>query len=37
MTQQLFKQMKRNYNIPTVEELEKAAENTAGASSVEEV
>ena len=37
MTQQLFEQMKRNYNIPTVEELEKAAENTAGASSVEEV
>lgn len=26
MTQQLFEQMKRNYNIPTVQEVEKAAE-----------
>lgn len=37
MTQQLFEQMKRNYNIPTVEEVEKAAEGTAGSASVEEV
>ena len=37
MTKQLFEQMKRNYNIPTVEEVEKAAENTAGSSFVEEV
>jgi len=36
MTQQLFEQMKRNYNIPTVEEVEKAAEGTVGAN-VEEV
>ena len=37
MTQQLFEQMKRNYNIPTVEEVEKVAEGTAGSASVEEV
>ena len=37
MTQQLFEQMKRNYNIPTVEEVEKAAEGIAGSASVEEV
>lgn len=37
MTQQLFEQMKRNYNIPTVEEAEKAAEGAAGANDVEEV
>lgn len=37
MTQQLFEQMKRNYNIPTVEEVEKAAENTAGATVVDQV
>ena len=37
MTQQLFEQMKRNYNIPTVEEVAKAAEGTAGSNTVEEV
>ena len=37
MTQQLFEQMKRNYNIPTVEEVEKASENMAGAASAEEL
>ena len=37
MTQQLFEQMKRNYNIPSVEEVEKAAEGIAGSASVEEV
>lgn len=37
MTQQLFEQMKRNYNIPTVEEVEKASENMAGAASTEEL
>lgn len=37
MTQQLFEQMKRNYNIPTVEEVEKAAENVAGTNAVEEI
>ncbi len=37
MTQQLFEQMKRNYNIPTVKEVEKAAEGVAGGASVEEV
>lgn len=37
MTQQLFEQMKRNYNIPTVKDMEKAAESTANSSSVEEV
>ena len=36
MTQQLFEQMKRNYNIPTVAEVEKAAEGTVGAN-VEQV
>ncbi len=37
MTQQLFEQMKRNYNIPTVEEVEKASENMAGSASTETV
>ena len=37
MTQQLFEQMKRNYNIPTVEEVEKAAEGTAGSTEIENV
>lgn len=29
LTQQLFEQMKRNYNIPTAPEMEKAAESVA--------
>ena len=35
MTQQLFEQMKRNYNIPTVEE--NATEEETGTDSVENV
>ena len=35
MTQQLFEQMKRNYNIPTVEETENTAADTAPVSEVE--
>jgi flagellar protein FlgJ len=38
MTQQLFEQMKRNYNIPTVEELEnEVVESTEGTSPVENI
>ena len=38
MTQQLFEQMKRNYNIPTVEEKEAAVEeNTSSTDAVKEV
>jgi len=41
MTQQLFEQMKRNYNIPTVEEIteeeDSAADETTETSSVEDV
>ena len=37
MTQQLFEQMKRNYNIPTVKEVEKASENMVGSASAEAV
>ena len=38
MTQQLFEQMKRNYNIPTVEEVEaEKVQETVGASPTQEV
>ena len=38
MTQQLFEQMKRNYNIPTVEEMENVTtEEATGTTPVEEV
>ena len=37
MTQQLFEQMKRNYNIPTVEENENATEEETETDSVENV
>ena len=36
MTQQLFEQMKRNYNIPTVEEVE-AVQKSVGTTPTEEV
>ena len=37
MTQQLFEQMKRNYNIPTVEEVEaETVQKTVGANPTEE-
>ena len=38
MTQQLFEQMKRNYNIPTVEEVEaETVQKTVGTTPTEEV
>ena len=38
MTQQLFEQMKRNYNIPTVEEVEaETVQKTVGTAPTEEV
>lgn len=38
MTQQLFEQMKRNYNIPTVEEVKNTAtEDGSGTTPVEEI